>query len=209
MIKLKAFIAMMLFTVSTAMHADPQTLGNFTDSMFIGGSLDSNFFSSPQTETAANVTIKPTESSVTNGGYSLMAGKKWDRLGAQLGYSFFRNATLYPSSSTAAIFSNAPLKRHNVFIDALLFYPINETIDLKAALGLGLMHSEIKGNYTVLFGPSGSFSMSRDQLSPRLGLGLEWQLFKCWSMDAMLRYQKANFLFDTDIIFSLGFYYHI
>lgn len=56
----------------------------------------------------------------------------------------------------------------------------------KAALGLGLMHSEVDGNYSILFGPRGSINDTHKQLNPRLGLGVEWDFYQRLSMDLML-----------------------
>lgn len=203
---LKTLCAIFLSLVCTSVAANTETKPNYYKNVFLGISLDQNYFSSQ-----LNEHVDPNIYIFINGnyrlsGFSAIIGKRWSHVGLQFGYSYL------PSTIADSYYVNATLKHSNKFADALFFYPINKWCDLKSLIGAGFMHSEISGDYSYFtsYGKSTNpYNISRDQFSPRFGIGAEYKIGPNTNMDLMIKYQKVNFLYRNNIILSMGMFYHL
>ncbi|MGN1079654.1 MAG: outer membrane beta-barrel protein [Alphaproteobacteria bacterium] len=80
-------------------------------------------------------------------------------------------------------------------IDAHLYFPVFERLDLTADAGVGYYDFEMTGNYGGI-GGSGSFSFSEDHIASRWGVGAELKLTENLAMTCALRY--VAFVYDEN-----------
>lgn len=80
-------------------------------------------------------------------------------------------------------------------IDAHLYFPVFERLDLTADAGVGYYDFEITGNYGGIE-DSGSFIFSENHIASRLGIGTELKLTENLAITGALRY--VAFIYDED-----------
>ncbi len=200
----KALCTICMCLLCTSVFANQKIKPVYYQNIFLGISFDHNDFSSPINESIDSTYYLFTYNNYKVWGYSIIGGKRWGHVGLQIGYSFL------PTAKESFYNINSTFKHYNQFADALFFYPINELCDLKSLLGIGLMHSKISGYYVTEYPTTTNyFNLSRNQFSPRFGLGAEYKIRANVNMDVMAKYQRVSFLYRNDIIISVGVFYHL
>lgn len=79
-------------------------------------------------------------------------------------------------------------------IDAHLYFPVFDRLDLTADVGVGYYDFEMTGNF--YWNGSHPFSFSENHIAPRLGIGTELKLTENLAITGALRY--VAFVYDED-----------
>lgn len=133
------------------------------------------------------------------GGASVYTGYRWDKLSIELGYSKPQNESWNEDESIT-------FKSNNIYLDGIINYPLNHSVEAKGILGMGFFHTKTYGN-------SGSWLYPNDanetSVGFRAGLGLQYNFNKNWSADMTYKFQtNCNVILGFMNIYSIGLKYH-
>lgn len=131
-----------------------------------------------------------------NVGFDVVIGKRFSNVGAEVGFTVLGTQdfqrTVYSSNFKAI--ERFKHENTNFYVDFNNYFDLVDNLELKTAVGLGILQTKTKHNIYNQFRKKvvPEIKNSEAELKPRLGLGLQYNLTKTWSANIDMRYQMGN-----------------
>lgn len=195
---------------------------------FVGGDLQRSFFEGKDYRpvylftTLTDFTVSLGTIQISNGqlqnyddGFSIYAGYNLYNFGFQFGYTRL-NTIVYPYYESGQVLGQrfyAKQKGDNIFLDLIYYFQFSKTQVIRMLVGVGALRTNLDFFFNSLepitAGRDYTFKVKNTRIGPRVGIGWQYNLNRCWSTDISYKYQMGNAMYQymQTISIALSYYF--